>query len=149
MICCDMDGTNVKGYSYLTSKIDSIYHEAAWKCGLSDSAMRILYVICLHGEECRLSEIILLSGISKQTANSALRKLENEGVLDLEPDRGRAKKVVLTEKGKRLAENTALKILQIENRVFGSWTKEEREQYFLLTQKYLSSFKEKMEEAGL
>lgn len=142
---------DVKRYSYLTSRIDSVYHEAAWKCGVSDSAMRILYVVCLHGEECRLSEIISLSGISKQTVNSALRKLEMEKVLELKPESegGRTKKVVLTEKGKRLAENTALKIFQVENMVFSSWTKEERDQFFLLTQKYLSSFIEKIEEAGL
>lgn len=142
---------DVKRYSYLTSRIDSVYHEAAWKCGVSDSAMRILYVVCLHGEECRLSEVISLSGISKQTVNSALRKLEMEKVLELKPESegGRTKKVVLTEKGKRLAENTALKIFQVENMVFSSWTKEERDQFFLLTQKYLSSFIEKMEEAGL
>lgn len=143
--------SGLKRYSHLTSEIDSVYHEAALRCGLSDSAMRILYVICLYGHECRLSKIISLSAISKQTINSAIRKLEKEGILELEPEGGRggAKKAVLTEKGERIAEKTVRKIFQIENKVFSSWTEEEREQYFALTQRYLSAFKENMEASDL
>lgn len=137
-----------KRYSYLTSEIDAVYHLAAWKFGLSDSAMRILYAICLHGEECQLSDIVALAAISKQTINSALRKLEGEGVLTLvqESAKGRRKKVVLTQKGKNLVQDTVLKVFRIENQVFASWTEEEKELYISLTRKFLSSFKEKIKE---
>lgn len=140
--------SDLKQYSYLTSEIDAAYHEAALKCGLADSAMRILYAVCLHGEECGLGEVISLSGISKQTVNSALRNLEKEDVLKLEPEseRSRRKKVILTEKGKLLVQNTVLKVFQIEREVFALWTKEEQELYFRLTQRYLSAFKEKIKE---
>lgn len=141
----------VKRYSYLTSKIDTIYHEAAWRCGLSDSAMRVLYAICLCGEECRLSEIVSLAGIRKQTINSALRRLEGDGILELrlEKEKGRTKKAVLTEKGRELVEHTIRKIIRIENEVFCSWSSEEQERYAALTQKYLSSFEQKIKEADL
>lgn len=69
----------MKRFNYLTTEIDAAYHEAALKLGLSDSAMLILYAICNSGDECPLSDIPHLSGISKQTVNSALRKLEHEG----------------------------------------------------------------------
>lgn len=136
----------MKRFNYLTAEIDAAYHEAALKLGLSDSAMQILYTICNNGEECLLNDIIHLSGISKQTVNSALRKLENEDVVYLEAFSGRKKKVCLTEKGKALVKNTVLQIIEIENEIFDSWTETERKIYIELTQKYLFSFKEKIKE---
>lgn len=132
--------------NYLLNEIDGAYHEAGQKLGLSDSAMQILYVICNHGESCLLGEICSLSGTSKQTINSALRKLEAEGIVHLETLTGRRKKVCLTERGKDLANNTVVRLIEIENDVFGSWTKQERQLYLALTQRYLTSFKEKIRE---
>lgn len=136
----------LKRFNYLTNEIDAAYHEVAFKLGLSDSAMLILYTICNNGEECLLSDITKLSGISKQTINSALRKLESEEVVYLETFSGRKKRIYLTEKGKLLVKNTVLKVIKIENDIFASWTEEERRSYFALTERYLSSFKNKIKE---
>lgn len=134
-----------KRYSYLTSEIDTLYHEAALKLGVSDSAMRILYSICMSGETCPLSEIVRLSGISKQTISSALHKLEREGIVRLSAE-GKKKRVCLTDAGKDLAGRTALRILQVEDEIFTSWTEEECAAYMELTEKYLRAFKEKIGE---
>ena len=136
----------MRQFNYLLSEIDAAYHEASQKLGLSDSAMQILYVICNHGEECLLSEICSLSGTSKQTINSALRKLEAEGIVRSEPLSGRRKKVCLTVRGKELTNSTVLYLMEIENDVFGSWTEQERELYLALTQRYLTSFRERIKE---
>lgn len=133
-----------KRYSYLTSEIDTAYHEAARKLGLSDSAMRILYTVCLCGGGCPLSDIISLSGISKQTVNSALRKLERDGVV--ETTGGKRKQVSLTESGTLLAQKTALRVLKIEDEVFASWSDAELESYIALTEKFRSAFQEKIKE---
>ncbi len=131
-------------YIYLTSEIDAVYHEAARKLGLSDSAMRILYTISLRGDDCPLSDIVSLSCISKQTINSALRKLEDTGVVETV---GRKKKqVYLTAKGKLLAQNTALRVLKIEDEIFTSWSNADLESYIALTEKFLSCFKKKVKE---
>ena len=136
----------MKRFNYLTTEIDAAYHEAALKLGLSDSALLILYTICNCGEACLLHDITRLSGISKQTVNSALRKLEDEGVVYLESFSGRKKKVCLTEKGKAFVKDTVLRVIEIENEIFGSWAEAERTLYIELTQRYLSSFKEKIKE---
>lgn len=143
-ICADM-----KRFNYLVCEIDAAYHEAALKIGLSDSAALILYTICNYGDKCLLNDIIRLSGISKQTANSALRKLEAEKILYLESSGGRTKMVCLTDRGKALVQNTVLHIIEIENEIFGSWTEEERRAYLELTQRYLSSFRKKIGELKL
>lgn len=137
----------MRKFNYLIGEIDAAYHKASQKLGLSDSAMEILYIICNHGEECQLSRICSLSGTSKQTINSALRKLEAEGVVRLETLTGRRKKVCLTPQGKALTDNTVSRLIEIENEIFSSWSKQERELYLRLTQRYLISIKEKIKES--
>lgn len=135
-----------KHYSYISSKLDTAYHDAALKLGLSDSAMRILYTICLDGKSCLLSDIVSLSGISKQTINSALRKLEKENIVYVENTVGRKKRVCLTNEGKDLSERTAFKVLQIENEILNTWTEEEQQLYLELTERFLTAFKLKISE---
>lgn len=137
-------GWSMKRYNYLSSEIEAAYHEAALKLGLSDSAMLILYAICDHGEDCMLGEIRRQSGISKQTVNSALRKLEEEGVIFLSAAGGKTKRVCLTQEGKALAKDTVCKIIEIENRIFDGWSEEERTVYLELTQRYLIEFRKEI-----
>ncbi len=129
-------------FNLLTSEIDTAYHDAALRLGMSDSAMLVLYMLCACGGECMLGDIT--SGASKQTINSALRKLESEGIIYLEASGGRKKKVYLTEKGRQFAKDTVLKVIEIENEIFASWSDEEKSIYIDLTQRYLADFKEKV-----
>ena len=137
-------GEVMKRFNYLSNEIDNAYHEAALKCGLSDSAMIILYTICNNGEECLLSDVTQLSGISKQTINSSIRRLEEDDVVYLETLGRRKKKICLTDKGRVLVKDTVFKIIRIENEIFDSWTAEKQKLYIELTQRYLSDFKERI-----
>ena len=136
-------------YNLLTSEIDEAYHNAALKLGLSDSAMVILYTLCSRENPCPLLEIARLTGISRQTIHSAIKKLEAQGILTLESPGGRRKLVRLTEKGKELAEKTAGRLIKIEKEIFDSWTGEELEQYIRLTGRYLEQFREKIGGLGV
>ena len=133
----------MKRYNHLCGEIEAVYHKMSLKMGLSDSAMRILYTICNIGDSCLLQEICSLSGVSKQTVNSAIRKLEQEGMVYLESAGAKNKKVCLTEEGKSLAEHTALRIIKAENSIFDSWQKEEVEMYLNLTERFLQAIREK------
>lgn len=134
----------MKRFDLLLSEIDASYHDAALRLGLSDSAMLILYTICSYDGECLLSDIA--SRVSKQTINSALRKLEAEEIVYLEVFAGRKKKVYLTEKGRQFAKATVLRVIQAEKEIFDSWSEEERSIYIDLTQRYLAAFKKKVKE---
>ena len=81
----------MRRFNHLVSETDAAYHEAALKMGMSDSIMQIMYILCDKGGDCPLGEICRLSGISKQTINSALRKLEEEGIVYLEGMDGKKK----------------------------------------------------------
>ncbi len=134
---------DLQRYNYLNGEIEATYHEMAIKLGLSDSAMRILYAICDNGTDCPLQRIRRLSGLSKQTINSALRKLEHDGILYLESPGPKNKKVCLTESGKLLARQTAGRILALENELFASWPPEDVERYIALTETYLRDLRGK------
>ena len=136
-------------YNLLSSEIEEAYHNASLRLGLADSAMRILYTLCSREDPCPLLEITRLTGTSRQTIHSAIKKLESQGILTLESPGGRRKLVRLTEKGRELAERTACRLIEIENEIFDSWTGEELEQYIRLTGRYLEQFRERIGELGV
>ena len=132
--------------NYLIGETDAAYHELALSFGLSDSVMRILYAICDMGEPCPLAMICRRSGQSKQTVNSALRRMENDGIVYLERRDAKQKNVCLTESGKRLAARTAMRVLETENAILSEWPREDCEQYLALTERFLVCFREKSKE---
>lgn len=116
--------------------IDSAYHEAALKLHLTDCEMDILYVLTLHAPGCPQSALYKESCRSKSTVNSAIRKMEKEQILYLTPGEGRNTCVFLTEKGKKLQEETVYRMIQIENTIYDSWTKEEQDMFMRLTRDF-------------
>ena len=131
--------------NYLTSDLDGLYHQASLQIGVADSVMRVLYAIYDNGDGCPLQTICRQSGISKQTVNSALRKLEEDGILYLAHFKGKNKKVMLTEKGKAYLEQTAARIYEAECRAYADWTVLEMEEYLRLTEKFVASFRKQVQ----
>lgn len=134
---------DMKRYNHLVGEMNAVYHDISLHLGLADSAMIILYTICDNGESCPLQEISRRSGVSKQTINSAIRKLEEEGIVYLESAGAKNKNVCLTDEGKQLAKHTAVRLIEMENDIFASWKKDDVEKYLELTERFLTSLKEK------
>lgn len=134
-------------YTCLAGEINSLYHEAAVKAGVSDSVQNILYVICEKDGRRLQSDISKLTGISRQTINSAIRRLERDGIVYLEQGNGRNTIVCLTEKGKHFAQEKIYPLYEIENRIWSEWTDEEQQQYLMLTQKYRDALKKYLADA--
>ena len=132
-------------YTYLAGEINALYHEAAVKAGISDSIQNILYVICENGTSCLQSEISKLTGISRQTINSALRTLEKEDIVNLKPGTGRNRIVGLNRKGEKYASEKIKPLLEIENMIWQEWTPEEQREYLRLTEKYRDALKKHLE----
>ena len=137
---------HLRRFNHLIGEIDALYHEAALHFGMPDSAMRVLYTVCVEGGSCPIAEIIRQCGMSKQTLNSALRRLEEEGTIVLQADSGRRKRVCLTDSGRARTERTVDRIIEMENRIYETWTQEERDSHIGLTQRYLEAFEKGMEE---
>lgn len=135
---------DMKRLNHLIGETEAVYHEMAVRFGLSDSAVRILYTICDYddGTYCPLQIICRRTGISKQTINSAMRKLEDADIVYLTASGSKNKTVYLTEKGKSLASSTALRMIEIENHILDFWSKEDVEKYLELTERFLIALRE-------
>lgn len=134
----------MKRFNHLLGEMDATYHEIALKFGLSDSAMHILYTLCDEGTDCPLSEICRRCSLSKQTVNSAIRKLESEGILFLKKTGSKGKLVCLTETGNDLAGRTAMRLLNAENAILASWPQQDVEKYMELTERFLNDIRKRI-----
>lgn len=125
----------------LSFDMDSLYHQAAVKLGMSDSVMYVLYLMYEQGGSCLLSYIRKATGISKQTLNSALRRLEKDNIIYLEQNAGRTKTVRLTEKGISYTDLTIGKLYKAECNAFKDWSDEEIKLYLRLMERYNNSLR--------
>ena len=118
--------------NYLTSEMDSIYHQASLRLGISDSVS--------------MSDVYKSSGVSRQTINSAIRGLEADGMLYLEPYTGKAKKIVLTDKGRDYIRQTVARLLEAEIRAFDGWSEDEIKTHISLMEKYTEALRKQVQQ---
>ena len=130
----------------LMADIDAAYHQASVKLGVSDSVSFIFYMLYVNDGACSLNEIYKLSGISKQTVNSAIRKLENENLIYLENLDGKSKQVRATESGKPHIYEVAKKLHNAEIRTFSEWSVEKIRQFIDALEKYNALFKKNIQQ---
>ncbi len=128
----------------IESTIDGLYREAAVKLCITDTELRILYVILIGGGSCNQSSLYRKTGITRSTVNSALHKMRNKGLVGLEKGDGRNVRVLLTDSGEELAANTAGRIIAVENDIFAQWTDAEKEQFLSFNRRYMTEFAERI-----
>lgn len=131
--------------NYLTSEMESLYHQASLKLGITDSVSIVLYTIFDEGDGCLLSDVYKKSGIRKQTVNSAIRSLEADNILYLEQHTGRAKKILLTDQGKAYVQKTVARLYEAEVRALDTWAEEEINTYVRLMEKYADSIRQQID----
>ena len=124
-----------------------LYHRLARASGLPDCAFWLLYT--LRSEEAPLTQTQLSEQLSlpKQTVNSALKKLVEEGVLRLEAADGnlKNKRVCLTEAGEAFLRRTVDRVFGVESAAAARLTEEERSALVALSQKLLDAFRAETE----
>ena len=87
-------------YNNLFRLENELYHDIAVKMGLSDSAFGILYWLDDLGDGCLQRDVCVASGLTKQTVNSSVHKLERTGFVELRVEQGRGTHLHLTEAGR-------------------------------------------------
>lgn len=131
-------------FDRLNNAIDEFYHEIAAMQGLSDSAYAILQAILVLGSDCTQTEIYKYTLLNKQTVNSSVKKLNQDGLIEFQAGVGRELKIHLTAKGETLVREKILPIEQAENEVFEEMTDNEHQEILRLMGKYLKSFRSKI-----
>lgn len=132
----------LKEFNRLYREMDGLYHMLALHAGLSDSAMFILYALAEMGGGCLQKDIAAAYGISRQTINSATKKLEREGILTLTHGKKRDMHMHLTPAGEDLVREKIFPIMELENRSFDLMSPAESRELLRLMEKYLLLFKE-------
>ncbi len=132
-------------YNALIRETDELYHNVAKNLHLPDCAFWILYSLRESKLPLTQSDICNSLYYSKQTVNSALKKLETEGYIALcsSSDR-RRKQLRLTEKGLLLAANTVERVMTAELEALTELSDQERTLFLAVFDKYTAILKQKM-----
>lgn len=136
-------------YNGLYKENDELYRNVAKAVGLSDCAFWILYFLRESGGEsdCGLTQSGICSAIyaPKQTVNSSMKKLEEDGIIELaEGADKRSKLVRLTQKGTVLAGRTVDQVLAAEQRAMGGMAAEEQAAFLGLFRRYTDLLKKEI-----
>ena len=132
---------HIRKINLLTAEIDALYHRAARQLNLTDSTLRVLYMLHESGDACMLTDIYKRSGVSRQTINSAIRSLEQRGIVTLAQANGKCKRVCVTPDGRAFVRRVIDPLFRAERSAYASWTPAEIDAYVRLTEKYTESFR--------
>ena len=110
---------------------NSIYHEVAAKCGLSETALWILYYTSEFDEDQTQQDLCRRGCYAKQTINTAIAGLAKDGLVELIPVPGtrNCKKIHLTPNGRALADRTARPLKAAEEQAYGRLSEAELSAY--------------------
>ena len=133
-------------FNRLYRELDEIYHIYAKEHGLSDSALWILYSLVESNIRMTQKDMCRLWHRPPQTINSALKRLEAQGMLKLIPaaDSQKTKEIVLTDSGHDLVSRIILPVFQAETRALRCMSIEERTLLLSMTAKYVDHLKEEI-----
>ena len=115
--------------------MDAVYHAYAKQTGLSDAAFWLLYSLYKRGAPGTQKDLCNLWFFSPQTINSALKALEQKGLLTLQarPGSRKAKLVVLTGEGQTFVERYIEPAVRAEEASWQRMAPEERQTLLALT----------------
>lgn len=135
-------------YNQLAKELDGLYHLYARKSGLSDTAFWILYSVEESQSVYTQKELCEAWSYSRQTVNSALKKLVSQGMIELKPlaDNRKNKQIILTETGKELVAKVISPLIEAEKSGFIRLGDQDADEFLRLTKKYLDLFHEEIEQ---
>lgn len=130
------------------NELNGLYHDISLKLGLSDSESMVMYMLYDEIEPLTQSDIVKATGLSKQTLNSTIRKLEKEEIIVLRKVNEKSKKILMTHKGKILIEQKMKPLVEMEERVLASWTEKERLKYLELLRRFEKQLEKEVKAYG-
>lgn len=125
-------------YTAGEKRVDELYHLIATQCGISDSALWVLYCLADPETPHTQNDIAKNMGVPKQTVNSAVARLARDGYVYLEQMAvaRNNKRLGLTEKGLIFFTEHIIPVLEAEERAFNRLSEAERELYLSIGEKH-------------
>ncbi|MDO5755286.1 MAG: MarR family winged helix-turn-helix transcriptional regulator [Tissierellia bacterium] len=118
-------------FNQLVKKQGEIYHLWAKKAGLTDTKFWILYELWISKRPLIQHSFCEKWCYSKQTVNTAITSLEEDGMLSLgfAPGSRKQKEVLLTEKGMDFCTTWMMPLVKAEEEILMTLDQKEREQF--------------------
>lgn len=135
---------NLMRFINLDKELSSIYQKQSKKFEISETTILILYAIRASENGVTQKEIIEEYLLPKQTVNSAMKKLLDEGKVFVSEKNGREKRLLLTKEGVKMAAKSADLILEAEKKAFFSFTEKEQKTIVSLLEKYNKRLEDEM-----
>lgn len=144
---CHQDKASINDLCRIYNAGDELYHRLAVYYGMSDSNLWVLYSLYLSEHACTPMELAKTWSLPKQTVHSALKALEKNGYICMQPspDNKKNRLVLLTEAGKKLAERVTVPVIAAERRAFACLGEEEQQQLIYLMTKHYHSLEREIE----
>lgn len=110
-----------------------IYRRMAKQMNMTDTVMWALYTLRIEPGEITQSRMCEFLHEPKQTVNSALKKMEADGLITLQSGANRRTKTIrLTDVGLALAQKTSDRVMETEQKALAQFSEEEVNQLFSL-----------------
>lgn len=108
-------------YSEISNRYNALYRKTAAHFGFSDYQFRILYKLYIESSSTTQNKLADEFCVSKQTVNSAVQKLAEEGLIKLIKgnEAKNSKLISLTDNGKEKCQNTIKQLIVAENSAIG------------------------------
>lgn len=134
----------IRDFNRIWKEQDDLWREAAKKANLPETSFWILYILVVE-ENPDMTQALLCDDwhITRQTCNSAIKRLEHEGLLSLNTRKGagNVKYISLTEQGHKLADKIIMPLIKADMDSFRSFTEDERRLIISLTERQLEYLK--------
>ena len=130
---------DLRRYNQLWKAQDDMWAQAARRTDISPTAFWILYVLYIEEENVTQADLCERWFFSRQTVNSAVKKLQTEGIVVLEnaKERGNVKVLKLTEAGREFVNARVKPLADADFEAFASFSPEERKLLLALMQRQL------------
>jgi DNA-binding MarR family transcriptional regulator len=122
-----------------------IYESMLRSMKITDSEYVLLFSVLEMGEGCLQKDIADNTHTSPKTLNSTVKKLEQKGLIRLEPGKYPNMHIYLTEKGSQYIKEQILPVIENENKIFGNVSNEDFNKFVSIVTKYTDIFTKEMD----
>jgi DNA-binding MarR family transcriptional regulator len=138
---------NAKRFCNMRQGLEMIYDYYARSVGISYTTLFVLNLISQY-EICTQKTICERTMLPKQTVNNVIKKLTEQGYLQLEelPDNSKSKRILFTKKGKEYVEPMIKHIQDAENTAMEQLSESHQEELLCIMELYDQAFRKAMED---
>lgn len=135
----------IKEINSIIERTDYLYEKWAKQHGINSYVMQVMYIIYATGIN-KQKDIVGKYGMPKQTVNTVITDLQKKGYIRLTPDENdkRSKIIILTDEGRRYAENIVNPLLNCEKEVLAQMGEERVEMLISTMNQYAELLEQKM-----